>query len=311
MDNFFNNFRFINDFDDEEFIYWIEVNSRKSNSKLVATPLKIDSELQKTLYLNLKQIIFTSATIAIGNDFRYFKESIGLEEDTLDKVIHSPFNYDKQMKVYIPSDIPDPSDKVFTEEIAEFLKAMLIKSKGKTFVLFTSYSTLNYMYFMLRDELEANGIELFIHGKAPRTQLVDMYVKGRNPVLFGTDSFWEGVDIKGRQLSSVIIVKIPFKVPSDPVTEAIIEHITAQGKNSFIEYQVPEAVIKFKQGIGRLIRSKSDSGTITILDNRIIKKKYGRYFIESIPTKNINVMGKTDILKDIAMNSKGENNEKI
>ena len=311
LESFFNNFRFINDFDDDEFIYWIEVNSKKGNSKLVATPLKIDHELQKNLYMNLKQIVFTSATIAIGNDFTYFKESIGLDEETLDKVIHSPFNYDKQMKVYIPSDIPAPSDKNFTDEIAEFLKAMLIKSKGKTFVLFTSYSTLNYMYYMLRDELETNGIELFIHGKAPRTQLVNMYINGRNPVLFGTDSFWEGVDIKGKQLSSVIIVKIPFKVPSDPVTEAIIEHITAQGKNSFIEYQVPEAVIKFKQGIGRLIRSKSDSGTITILDNRIINKKYGRYFIESIPTKNINVIGKTAILKDITTKNKGENNEEI
>ena len=311
LESFFNNFRFINDFDDDEFIYWIEVNSRKGNSKLVATPLKIDHELQKNLYINLKQIVFTSATIAIGNDFTYFKESIGLDEETLDKVIHSPFNYDKQMKAYIPSDIPAPSDKNFTDEIAEFLKAMLIKSKGKTFVLFTSYSTLNYMYYMLRDELEANGIELFIHGKAPRTQLINMYVNGRNPVLFGTDSFWEGVDIKGKQLSSVIIVKIPFKVPSDPVTEAIIEHITAQGKNSFTEYQVPEAVIKFKQGIGRLIRSKSDSGTITILDNRIINKKYGRYFIESIPTKNINVIGKTAILKDITTKNKGENNEEI
>lgn len=311
LESFFNNFRFINDFDDDEFIYWIEVNSRKGNSKLVATPLKIDHELQKNLYINLKQIVFTSATIAIGNDFTYFKESIGLDEETLDKVIHSPFNYDKQMKVYIPSDIPAPSDKNFTDEIAEFLKAMLIKSKGKTFVLFTSYSTLNYMYYMLRDELEANGIELFIHGKAPRTQLINMYINGRNPVLFGTDSFWEGVDIKGKQLSSVIIVKIPFKVPSDPVTEAIIEHITAQGKNSFTEYQVPEAVIKFKQGIGRLIRSKSDSGTITILDNRIINKKYGRYFIESIPTKNINVIGKTAILKDITTKNKGENNEEI
>ena len=311
LESFFNNFRFINDFDDDEFIYWIEVNSKKGNSKLVATPLKIDHELQKNLYMNLKQIVFTSATIAIGNDFTYFKESIGLDEETLDKVIHSPFNYDKQMKVYIPSDIPAPSDKNFTDEIAEFLKAMLIKSKGKTFVLFTSYSTLNYMYYMLRDELETNGIELFIHGKAPRTQLVNMYINGRNPVLFGTDSFWEGVDIKGKQLSSVIIVKIPFKVPSDPVTEAIIEHITAQGKNSFIEYQVPEAVIKFKQGIGRLIRSKSDSGTITILDNRIINKKYGRYFIDSIPTKNINVIGKTAILKDITRKNKGENNEEI
>lgn len=311
LENFFNNFRFINDFDDDEFIYWIEVNSRKSNSKLVATPLKIDAELQKTLYLNLKQIIFTSATIAIGNDFSYFKESIGLQEDTLDKVIHSPFDYDKQMKVYIPSDIPNPSDRAFIDDIAEFLKALLIKSRGKTFVLFTSYSALNYVYYLLRDDLEANGIELFIHGMAPRTHLVNMYVNGKNPVLFGTDSFWEGVDIKGKQLSSVIIVKIPFKVPSDPITEAIIENITAQGKNPFIEYQVPEAVIKFKQGIGRLIRSKTDYGTITVLDNRIINKKYGKYFMDSIPTKNIKVCGKTAILKDIDADIKGDNNEKV
>lgn len=311
LENFFNNFRFINDFDDEEFIYWIEVNSRKSNSKLVATPLKIDNELQKNLYINLKQIIFTSATIAIGSDFSYFKESIGLEEDTLDKVIHSPFDYDKQMKVYIPDDIPNPSDRNFVDEISEFLKALLIKSKGKTFVLFTSYSALNYVYYLLRDDLEANGIELYIHGMAPRTHLVNMYINGRNPVLFGTDSFWEGVDIKGKQLSSVIIVKLPFKVPSDPVTEAIIENITAQGKNSFIEYQIPEAVIKFKQGIGRLIRSKTDHGTVTILDNRVINKRYGKYFMESIPTRNIRIVGKSAVLKDIEADIKGGYNEEI
>ena len=184
------------------------------------------------------------------------------------------------MKVYIPNDIPNPSDKNFIDEISEYLKTQLIVSRGKAFVLFTSYQTLNYVYYMIRDELEANGIELFIHGMAPRSQLVNMYINGKNPVLFGTDSFWEGVDIKGHQLSNVILIKLPFKVPSDPVTEAIIEHITAQGKNSFTEYQIPEAVIKFKQGIGRLIRSKTDSGTITILDNRVITKKYGKSFFK-------------------------------
>ncbi|WP_300340987.1 helicase C-terminal domain-containing protein [Fusobacterium sp.] len=305
LDGFINNFRFIHDFSDDEFIYWIEVNSRKSNSKLVATPLKIDGELQKNLYLNLKQIIFTSATIAIGSDFSYFKESIGLDKNTLEKVIHSPFDYDRQMKVYIPNDVPNPSEKNFIDDISEFLKAQLIASKGKAFVLFTSYQMLNYVYYMIREELERNGIQLFIQGMTSRTHLVNMYTAGKNPVLFGTDSFWEGVDIKGNQLSNVIIVKLPFKVPSDPVTEAIIEHITAQGKNSFTEYQVPEAVIKFKQGIGRLIRSKTDSGTITILDNRVVTKRYGRFFIDSIPTKNINVLSKSEILKDIIKELKG------
>lgn len=305
LDGFINNFRFIHDFSDDEFIYWIEVNSRKSNSKLVATPLKIDGELQKNLYLNLKQIIFTSATIAIGSDFSYFKESIGLDKNTLEKVIHSPFDYDRQMKVYIPNDVPNPSEKNFIDDVSEFLKVQLIASKGKAFVLFTSYQMLNYVYYMIREELERNGIQLFIQGMTSRTHLVNMYTAGKNPVLFGTDSFWEGVDIKGNQLSNVIIVKLPFKVPSDPVTEAIIEHITAQGKNSFTEYQVPEAVIKFKQGIGRLIRSKTDSGTITILDNRVVTKRYGRFFIDSIPTKNINVLSKSEILKDIIKELKG------
>lgn len=305
LDGFINNFRFIHDFSDEEFIYWIEVNSRKSNSKLVATPLKIDGELQKNLYLNLKQIVFTSATIAIGEDFKYFKESIGLDKNTLDKVIHSPFDYDQQMRVYIPNDLPNPSDKNFIDEASEFLKAQLIASQGKAFVLFTSYQMLNYVYYMIREELEASGIQLFIQGMAPRTHLVNMYMTGKNPVLFGTDSFWEGVDIKGNQLSNVIIVKLPFKVPSDPVTEAIIESITAQGKNSFTEYQIPEAVIKFKQGIGRLIRSKTDSGTITILDNRVITKKYGKFFIDSIPTKNIKTLSKSEILRDIIRELKG------
>lgn len=131
----------------------------------------------------------------------------------------------------------------------------------------------------------------------PRTKIVEMFKNSDAPVLFGTDSFWEGVDVKGEKLVSVIIVKLPFKVPSDPITEAIIETYEQQGKNPFIEYQIPESVIKFKQGIGRLIRSKEDKGIITILDNRIINKKYGKYFLDSIPTKNIVKVSQKEIIE--------------
>lgn len=287
LESFLSNFKFINTFEDDKFIYWIEVNEKKNNSKLVATPLKIDNELSENLYENLKQIIFTSATIAVMNDFKYFKNSIGLEEETHDKIIESPFDYDKQMKVYIPEDISAPNDRDFLDDVQRFLEKLIIKSKGRTFVLFTSYKALNYVYYSIRKELEANGINLFIQGMYPRTKLVELYKKSKFPVLLGTDSFWEGVDVKGDKLSSVVIVKLPFKVPNDPITEAIIEKYEEQGKNSFLEYQIPESVIKFKQGIGRLIRSKEDRGVITILDNRIVTKRYGKYFIKSIPTKNI------------------------
>ena len=247
----------------------------------------------------MKTIIFTSATIAIGENFKYFKESIGLFENLVEKVIYSPFDYEKQMNVMIPSDFVAPNSREFVEEASEFLKDLAIKTNGKIFILFTSYSTLNYIYYSIRDELIKNGIELFVHGTAPRTQLIEMYKKSPNPVLFGTDSFWEGVDIKGKQLSTVVIIKLPFKVPNDPITEAIIESIISTGKNPFTEYQIPEAIIKFKQGIGRLIRSKTDEGNIIVLDNRIIKKKYGEFFINSFPTSKIKVIEKKEILNSL------------
>lgn len=287
LEDFLEKFKFINEFSNEEFIYWIEVNENKNNSKMVATPLKIDNELAKNLYENLNQIIFTSATIAVGNSFKYFKNSIGLTEESFDKIIKSPFDYDKQMKVFLLEGISSPSGNNFLEDIQIIIKKLILKRKGKTFVLFTSYRALNYVYYSIREELKNKGINLFIQGMYPRTKLLSLYKESNFPVLFGTDSFWEGVDVKGDKLSSVIIVKLPFKVPNDPITEAIIEKYEEQGKNSFLEYQIPEAVIKFKQGIGRLIRSKQDKGIITILDNRVMTKMYGKYFLESIPTKNI------------------------
>lgn len=301
LDAFFNNFYFIDKFDDDEFIYWIEakIKGNVSNAKLTATPLTIDKELQENLYAHLQNLIFTSATIAIGEDFKYFKDSIGLGNDTIDKVIHSPFDYDNQMLAYVPKDMIPPNDRSFIDEVTEFLRSQIIATKGKTFILFTSYQALNYVYYSLRDDLEANGMELFLQGSVPRSHLVNMFKRANNPVLFGTSSFWEGVDIKGEKLSNVIIVKLPFRVPTDPVTEAIIENLQNQNKNSFMEFQIPEAVIKFKQGIGRLIRSKGDSGTITILDNRVITKRYGKYFMDALPTKNKYILTKSEIIKDL------------
>lgn len=296
LETYFSNYNFIKEMDDKNFIYWISLNQKKSNAKFVATPLKISDELDEVLYSNLDHMVFTSATIAINGNFDYFEKSIGLQEKALEKIIDSPFNYNKQMKVYIPKDIPAPTDRNFMDESKEFIKKLIKRTKGNTFLLFTSYSTLNYLYYMLQDELESEGYELFIQGQAPRNQLVDMYKKSKRPVLFGTASFWEGVDVKGDKLSSVIIVKLPFKVPSDPVVEAIIENLNAEGKNAFMEYQIPESIIKFKQGIGRLIRSCDDKGVVTILDNRIIKKRYGGLFMDSIPTKNIHIKNMKDIV---------------
>lgn len=299
LENFLHKFKFITSISEDGFIYWAEVNSGKNNSKLVATPLKISEELENSLYSNLDQMVFTSATIAVGEDFSYFKESIGLREQTIEKVIKSPFDYDKQMYTYILKDIIDPNNSKFLDEVLEVIKGLVTVMEGRTFILFTSYSTLNYVYYMLKDHLEQIGLNLLIQGQLPRTQLIDKYKNMERPVLFGTDSFWEGVDIKGEQLSSVIIVKLPFKVPNDPVTEAIIEDFNRNNKNSFMEFQIPESIIKFKQGVGRLIRGKQDKGIVVILDNRVITKKYGKYFIEAIPTKNIKKLSRDEIFNDI------------
>ena len=296
IEAFFLNLKFINDMDDENYIYWLSMNVKKNNLKLIASPLKINNELEEALFNNLEDIIFTSATIAVEDSFDYFKKSIGLNEETHDKVIHSPFDYENQMRVYVPTDTPMPNDKNFMSKIHNFVKNLIIRARGNTFILFTSYSTLNYLYYLLKDDLEARGFDLFIQGMAPRNQLINMYKTSRKPVLFGTDSFWEGVDVKGEKLSSVIMVKLPFKVPSEPVVEAIIENLTKEGKNAFMEYQIPESIIKFKQGVGRLIRSKEDKGIITILDNRLISKRYGRLFLDSLPTSKVIFKKCSDII---------------
>ena len=299
---YIDSFKFINSFEDDNYIYWLDINSKRTNVVLTATPLNIAKKLSSVLFDNLDRLVFASATIVVNGNFDYFKKSLGLdEEDCIEAIIKSPFNYDEQMSVYIPSDIQDSENiNAFVSDASRFILDILLKTSGKAFILFTSYTMLNQIYYSISKKLKDKGFEVFLHGDKPRSQLIKEFKEAENPILFGTTSFWEGVDVQGENLSNVIITKLPFLVPTDPVVSAISKKIEEDGGNSFTDFQLPEAIIKFKQGVGRLIRKKTDSGNIFILDNRILKKRYGSLFINALPSqKNIKILEKDDIIEEI------------
>ena len=299
---YIDSFKFINSFEDDNYIYWLDINSKRTNVILTATPLNIAQKLSTVLFDNLDRLVFASATIAVNGNFDYFKKSLGLnEEDCIEAIIKSPFDYDEQMSVYIPSDIQDSENiNAFVSDASKFILNILLKTNGKAFILFTSYTMLNQIYYSISKKLKDKGFEVFLHGDKPRSQIIKEFKEVENPILFGTTSFWEGVDVQGENLSNVIITKLPFLVPTDPVVSAISKKIEEDGGNSFSDFQLPEAIIKFKQGVGRLIRKKTDSGNIFILDNRILKKRYGSLFINALPSqKNIKILEKDDIIEEI------------
>lgn len=299
---YIDSFKFINSFEDDNYIYWLDINSKRTNVVLTATPLNIAQKLSTVLFDNLDRLVFASATIVVNGNFNYFKKSLGLdEEDCIEAIIKSPFDYDEQMSVYIPSDIQDSENiNAFVSDASKFILNILLKTNGKAFILFTSYTMLNQIYYSISKKLKDKGFEVFLHGDKPRSQIIKEFKEAENPILFGTTSFWEGVDVQGENLSNVIITKLPFLVPTDPVVSAISKKIEEDGGNSFMDFQLPEAIIKFKQGVGRLIRKKTDSGNIFILDNRILKKRYGSLFINALPSqKNIKILEKDDIIEEI------------
>ena len=299
---YIDSFKFINSFEDDNYIYWLDINSKRTNVVLTATPLNIAQKLSTVLFDNLDRLVFASATIVVNGSFDYFKKSLGLdEEDCIEAIIKSPFNYNEQMSVYIPSDIQDSENiNAFVSDASRFILNILLKTNGKAFILFTSYTMLNQIYYSISKKLKDKGFEVFLHGDKPRSQLIKEFKEAENPILFGTTSFWEGVDVQGENLSNVIITKLPFLVPTDPVVSAISKKIEEDGGNSFTDFQLPEAIIKFKQGVGRLIRKKTDRGNIFILDNRTLKKRYGSLFINALPSqKNIKILEKDDIIEEI------------
>jgi ATP-dependent DNA helicase DinG len=251
----------------------------RQNVFLQATPIHVGPILRECLWSKLECAVLTSATLAVGSGFDYIRQRLGLEH-ARESVLPSHFDYQNQALFYVPPDLPDTRTPQFTAKAADRIRTILEITRGRAFVLFTSYAQMNDIYDRLLGEIE---FPMLRQGDAPKTALLEEFRLTPNAVLFATSSFWQGVDVQGEQLSCVIIDRLPFAVPSDPVVAARVKAIDADGGNAFFDYQVPSAVITLKQGFGRLIRSLHDRGLLVLLDNRILKKQYGRVFIESLP----------------------------
>lgn len=256
---------------DKDHVRWIEKDS------LVEARLEVASLLKEALFDKLSTVILCSATLSTAGDFGFIKSRLGIEE-SIEKSFESPFNFEKQALLATCLDLPDPRDAAFTTRVGQTLHAVIQASEGNAFVLFTSYQ-------MLRDCKAAYDLSypLLAQGDEPRTELLDRFRKTDGAVLFGTDSFWEGVDVVGDSLRLVVIVKLPFRVPSDPLFQARSEAVTLRGDSAFFHLALPQAMLKFKQGFGRLIRHRSDRGCVVCLDSRLMKKGYGKAFIKSLP----------------------------
>jgi len=251
----------------------------RQNIYLQATPIDVGPILRECLWSKLECAVLTSATLAVGGGFDYIRQRLGMEH-AREAVLPSHFDYQNQALLYVPPDLPDPRTPQFAAKAADRIRQLLEITRGRAFVLFTSYAQMNELYQRLLGVLE---FPVLRQGDAPKSALLEEFRLTPNAVLFATSSFWQGVDVQGEQLSCVIIDRLPFAVPSDPVVAARVKAIDAEGGNAFFQYQVPAAVITLKQGFGRLIRSLHDRGLLCLLDNRILKKQYGRVFVESLP----------------------------
>jgi len=262
---------------DRSYVYWVERRGR--GCFLQATPIDVSSLLEEKLFDKLDTVILTSATLAVGETFEFAERRLGIRH-TRSLVVPSHFEYAKQALLYVPQHLPDPRSPAFTRAAAEEITSILRHTRGRAFVLFTSYQQMRLVYDRVSLDIDYPTL---MQGTGPRNALLDEFRATPHCVLFATSSFWQGVDVQGDQLSCVIIDKLPFAVPSDPVVEARIERIREEGGNPFYEYQIPQAALALKQGFGRLIRSKTDRGVLVLLDNRITKQRYGQVFFDSLP----------------------------
>jgi ATP-dependent DNA helicase DinG len=269
-------------------VYWWERRGR--GVFLEATPIDVSNLLRERLFEQVATVILTSATLAVGGTFDFLKRRLGVE-NARERILDSHFDYARQVLLYTPLHLPDPREPDFARLAAEEVVQLLKATRGRAFVLFTSYAQMRDVYERVRPRVR---YPLLIQGSMPRTELLDRFRSTPHAVLFGTSSFWQGVDVQGEQLSAVLIDRLPFAVPTDPVTAARIRQINEEGGNAFSDYQVPQAVITLKQGFGRLIRSETDRGVLVMLDHRMARKPYGRVFLESLPPYH-----KTNRLEDV------------
>lgn len=264
--------------DDEHFVYWLERRGR--GLFLRASPIDVSSLLQDKLFDRVETVVLTSATLASAGNFNFIKERLGLDAETSELVAPSAYDYDNQAVLYLPLRMPDPRSAQWGAAAAEEVVKILNATEGRAFVLSTSFTGMRALYQAVAPEVD---YPCFLQGTASKAGLLDKFRLTPNAVLFATSSFWQGVDVRGEQLSCVIIDKLPFAVPTDPIVAARQRYIDDQGGSSFYEYSVPQAIISLKQGLGRLIRSTTDRGVLAVLDPRLRTKAYGRLFLESLP----------------------------
>jgi ATP-dependent DNA helicase DinG len=276
----------------EGHVYWVERTGKTAQFlTLNAAPIDIAPVLRRMLFRDDCSCVMTSATLAVGRpDLAYFRQRIGAGEvEPLQ--LGSPFDFPEQMKLFLVRKMPDPRDAGYAKALAHWVARFVTETEGRAFVLFTSYRVMQQLATEMKDFFADNDMNLLVQGQgAPRGKLLEQFKTTPRSILFGTDSFWMGVDVPGEALSNVIITRLPFAVPDHPLIEAKLELIEANGGDAFTEYSLPEAILKLRQGVGRLIRTKSDHGIVVILDNRIVTRPYGRAFLQALPECPVKVI---------------------